>query len=98
MQIALRMNETSLETTYNMTSQLINPQESIENFVLLKNNQPLIMLSFCLFIIIFCTCLSLFIYSKWRKNNKSLFDENLDFETNKNFKIKNELLRSYYLG
>ena len=98
MHIVLRINKTSIEKTYNMTSLLISPVENVKNFEQIKNNHPLFMLSFCLFIIMFCTCLSLFIYSKWRKNNKSLFDENLDFETNKNFKIKNELLRSYYLG
>ena len=62
MPIALRMNKTCLQTTYNMTSPIINPQENIQKLEQLiynwKNNQPLFILSFCLFIIILCTFLS----------------------------------------
>ena len=62
MPIALRMNKTTIQTTYNTTSQFVNPQENVRNLKQLiynwKNNQPLFILTFCLLIIILCTVLN----------------------------------------
>ena len=93
MPIALRMNKTSLQTTNNVTSQLINnmtyqinnPQENIQKLQQLiynwKNNQPLVMLSFCLFIIILCTVLSWYFDTylpRKRNSNEILVDEEIE--------------------
>ena len=95
------MKKTLVETTYNMTSQLIRPQENAQNLEQLinnwKNNQLLVMFTFCLLIVMLCAVISWFVYSKRKINDKIRLAENFDFEANKNFKINNELLRSYYL-
>ena len=99
MPIALKMNKTTIETT-NLTSQLINPQENVQNLKQLiynwKNNQPLFILSFCLFIIILCTVFSWYFdtYLPRKRNLHQILvneeienNESLDDKSSKSFKI-----------